>query len=95
MSTDLLFRKISIQHQQGLRLETPRARIMKETSVVDGGRRDLVRGLERTNMNHLFKSTIKIVRSMVMLHCGARTCSGLNFSSEGCNRNHSFWRKNA
>jgi hypothetical protein len=80
MSKDLPFWKISSQHQQGLRLETLRAQIMKETSVIDGGRRDLVHGLERTDMNHPFKSTINIMRSMVMLHCGARTCSGLNFS---------------
>jgi hypothetical protein len=72
--------KISSQQQQGLRVETPGARITKETSVVDGGRRDLVHRLERTDLNHPFKSTIKIVRSMVVLHCGARTCSGLNFS---------------
>jgi hypothetical protein len=46
MSTDLPFWKISIQQQQGLRVETPGARIMKETLVVDGGRRDLVHKLE-------------------------------------------------
>jgi hypothetical protein len=80
MSADLPFWKISSQQQQGLRVETPGARITKETSVVDGGRRDLVCRLERTDLNHPFKSTIKIMRSTVMLHCGARTCSGLNFS---------------
>jgi hypothetical protein len=41
MSADLPFWKISSQQQQGLRVETPGARITKETSVVDGGRRDL------------------------------------------------------
>jgi hypothetical protein len=80
MSADIPFRKISSQQQHGLRVETPRARIMKETSVVDGGRRDLVHGLERKDMNHPFKGTVNIVRSTVVLHCGARTCSGLNFS---------------
>jgi hypothetical protein len=80
MSADLPFRKISSQQQQGLRVESPRARITKETSTIDGGRRDLVHRLERTDLNRLFKITIKIMRSMVMLHCGARTCSGLNFS---------------
>jgi hypothetical protein len=53
---------------------------MKETSTVDAGRRDLVYGLERTYLNRSFKSTIKIMRSTIVLHCGARTCSGLNFS---------------
>jgi hypothetical protein len=76
MLADLPLRKISSQQQQGLRVETLGARITKETSVVDGGRRDLVRRLERIDLNCLFKSTIKIVRSTVMLHCGVK--SGLS-----------------
>jgi hypothetical protein len=80
MSADLPFRKISSQQQQGLRVETSGAWITKETSAVDGGRRDLVYRIERTDLNHPFKSTINIMRSMIMLHCEARTCSGLNFS---------------
>jgi hypothetical protein len=80
MSADLPFWKISSHHQQGLRLENPEARITKETSAVDGGRRDLFHGIERTDMKRLFKRIVKIVRSMFVLHCGAITCSGLNFS---------------
>jgi hypothetical protein len=80
MLSDLSFRKISSQQQQGLRFESPGAWIMKETSVIDGGRRDMVRRLQRIDLNHLFRSTIKIMISTVVFHCGARTCSGLNFS---------------
>jgi hypothetical protein len=80
MSVDLPFWKIFSQQQQDLRVETIEAQITKETSVVDGGSRDLVCRLERKNMNRPFKRTVKIVRSNIMLHYGARTCMGLNFS---------------
>jgi hypothetical protein len=80
MSADIPFRKISSQQQQGLRVETPGAWIMKKTSVVDGRRRDLVCGLKKKYMNCPFKSTINIMILMIVLHCGAKTCSGLNFS---------------
>jgi hypothetical protein len=60
MSVDIPFWKISSQQQHGLIFETPGAWIMKETSVFDGGRRDLVCKLERTDLNYLFKCTIKI-----------------------------------
>jgi hypothetical protein len=68
MSADIPFQKISSQQQQGLRVESLGAQITKETSVVDGGRRDLVYRPERIDLNRPFKSTVKIMRSMIMLH---------------------------
>jgi hypothetical protein len=74
MLGDISFQMISNKKQQGLRFETPRAWIMKETSGIDGGKRDLVHGIERIDLNCPFKSTVNIVRSKVVIHCGAKTC---------------------
>jgi hypothetical protein len=71
----------ALRRKQGLRIETPEARKAKSISTVDlkEVRSDSRRFERGDDLNRQFRSTIKIVRSMVTLDCGARKCSTLKF----------------
>jgi Trm5-related predicted tRNA methylase len=62
-------RRLAYGEKQGLRFETPEPG-SRSKSIVDLGRLDLIHRLERIDLNRQFRSTVKIVRSMVPSHCG-------------------------